>query len=308
MQKNQTVNKTQMKIYAIGAIVLITIVGGVIYFNDQDVESNTDIVTTTVPVIVTPSIQPIEEPIITPKESITDKVPAIIPESVTETQSSSITALQQSVEEVLPITVAEPKKDPLPVLDDSDDIFMAKASQLSWLPAFAKQLIKKDLARNFVTFVDNLSRGDLALKYSPIKKPETKFSINEIDNDMYIDPLSYKRYDAYVDMINSINVDTAITHLNGLTPLLDEAYMELGYEQGTFFITLEQAIEEMLQTPVIRNPIKVIAPSAMYKYADPQLEGLSEAQKLMLRMGPDNITKLRPKLQQIQVSLSELSE
>ena len=109
-------------------------------------------------------------------------------------------------------------------------------------------------------------------------------------------------------MINSINLDVAIAQLKYLTPLLDEAYMELGYEQGAFIPTLEKAVEEMLQAPVIRNPIKVVAPSAMYKYADPQLENLSDVQKLMLRMGPDNITKLRPKLQQIQLALSELTQ
>lgn len=293
----------QMKIYAIGALALITFVGGTIYLNDQEID-NTPLIKSE------PQIEPISNITIPAIQPIIESTPPISEEpSITPTEPIVESSLVQEIDIIEEVPAIEiPKKEPLPTLDNSDNIFMAKASNLSWLPAFAKQLIKKDLARNFVTFVDNLSRGDLALKYSPIKKPATKFSISEIDNDMYINPLSYKRYDAYVDMINSINVDMAIKHLNELNPLLDEAYMELGYEQGTFFITLEQAIDEMLQTPVIRNPIKVVAPSAMYKYDDPQLESLPEAQKLMLRMGPDNITKLRPKLQQIQVSLSALSQ
>jgi hypothetical protein len=44
----------------------------------------------------------------------------------------------------------------------------------------------------------------------------------------------------------------------------------------------------------------------MYKYADPELEALPDAQKLLLRMGPDNILKLKTKLQQIQSALQAL--
>lgn len=299
MQDNQPKNtapQAPIKIYAVGALALISLVGGVIYFNSQTVLGVP--LPDDIPVVVTP-MSPITDPVIVPETetpTIVDETPIIQPQLVTP----PVPVVEVPVIEI-------PKPEPLPALDDSDELFMAKASQLSWLPTFAKQLIKKDLARNFVTFVDNFSRGDLAAKYSPIEKPQQKFSINEVEDDMYIDPISYKRYDAYVDMLNSINLDMAIDNLKELTPLLDEAYMELGYDKGAFMPTLEQAVDEMLQAPVIRNPIKLIAPSAMYKYADPQLESLSDVQKLMLRMGPDNITKLRPKLQQIQVSLSELS-
>jgi len=244
-----------------------------------------------------------------PQEVAEIIAPPVSPEPITEIIPVEIPEVVEVVEAIEPEPVVEEvKPEPLPTLDNSDDIFMEKSSQLSWLPSFASHIIAKDLARNFVTFVDNVSRGELVAKFSPVKRPEQAFSVNEIDNDMYIDPISYKRYDAYAAMINSINLDVAIAQLKYLTPLLDEAYMELGYEQGAFIPTLENAIEEMLQAPVIRNPIKVVAPSAMYKYADSQLESLSDVQKLMLRMGPDNITKLRPKLQQIQMALSELTQ
>jgi len=292
MPENQTTNapsKTPVTIYAVGALVLITLVGGVIYFNGQT------------PSEVTPATPLIENT--PPIETISP--PEVIQEIVEETTPEVIEPAAIVPEEKI---IEEPEPEPLPTLDNSDGVFMEKASQLSWLPSFAEQIIAKDLARNFVTFVDNLSRGELAAKFSPVKRPEQAFSVNEIDQAMYIDPISYKRYDAYAGMINSINLDVAIAQLKYLTPLLDEAYMELGYEQGAFIPTLEKAVEEMLQAPVIRNPIKVVAPSAMYKYADPQLENLSDVQKLMLRMGPDNITKLRPKLQQIQLALSELTQ
>ena len=295
MQENQssTETKAPMKIYAIGALVLVSVVAGVVILNEKTPPPATPIEIVEPKVIPSAEIEvePTPDPIAEPTKVTEEK--AVIPE-VVETK-----IIEPEIELV-------PEPEPLPKLDESDTLAVDKAKELSWLPTATKYINNKDLIRNFVTFIDNASRGDLAAKFSPIVSPTAKFSINEIEQEMYIDPESYKRYTPYVDTINSLNVDMAINALVFMTPLIDEAYMELGYDKGAFTNTLNQALAEMLQAPVIRNPIKVVAPSAMYKYADPQLEGLSDIQKLMLRMGPDNITKLRPKLQQIQGALEQL--
>lgn len=305
MQEEKTA-KAPIKIYAIGALALVSIVGGVIYFN-----ADTTSISPQPIVVVTPEPTEAIIPQTTASQVIAPQEP--MPDHV-DPEPASLEPTTNVVEEVPAAqTQAHPphpkqESEPLPKLDDSDELAINKAATLSWLPVTTKQLIKKDLIRNFVTFVDNVSRGDLATKFSPIIKPKQKFSIDDIENEMYISQDSYKRYDVYVDIVNSLNLDMAINALTQLMPLLDEAYMELGYEKGAFVTTLSLAIDEMLDAPVIRNPIKLVAPSAMYKYADPQLENLSDVQKLMIRMGPDNITKLRPKLQQLQLSLSQLIE
>ncbi|MGB1298886.1 MAG: DUF3014 domain-containing protein [Psychrobium sp.] len=298
MQENQTATpaKAPLKIYAIGAAALVSAVVGVILLNDKEPQP------TSAPVeVITEQTPP---PVVEPEPVVETPVVEPVTETVVEERPIVVAETEQPV----PVVEPEPQPEPLPSLDESDALAMDKAKSLSWLPTATSYLNNKDLVRNFVTFVDNASRGDLAAKFSPIISPSDKFTVNEIEREMYINPESYERYNTYVDVINSLNVDLAISALTTLMPLVDEAYMELGYEQGAFISTLNQALEEMLQAPVIRNPIKVVAPSAMYKYADPQLEGLSDIQKLMLRMGPDNITKLRPKLQQIQGALAQLEQ
>lgn len=295
MQENQssTETKAPIKIYAIGALALASVVAGVIILNDK-----TPPPPPTTPIeVVDPKVIPVAEIEVAP-------TPAPIAEPAKVTEEKTVIPEIVATETVEP--EVEPEPEPLPKLDESDLLAIDKAKELSWLPTATKHINNKDLIRNFVTFVDNASRGDLAAKFSPITSPTTKFSVNEIEQEMYINPESYERYTPYVDTINSLNVDMAMNALIFMAPLIDEAYMELGYDEGAFIGTLSQALTEMLQAPVIRNPIKVVAPSAMYKYADPQLEGLSDIQKLMLRMGPDNITKLRPKLQQIQGALEQL--
>ena len=297
MQENQrsTETKAPMKVYAIGALVLVSAVAGIIILNDETPQPPTpiEIVEPKVTPASDSTVEPTAGPIVEPIKVIEEKT--VAPEAV-------------ATEIIEPEVVPEPEPEPLPKLDASDTLAIDKAKELSWLPTATNHINNKDLIRNFVTFVDNASRGDLATKFSPIFSPKAKFSVNEIDQEMYVDPQSYERYKPYVDTINSLNVDMAINALVFMAPLIDEAYMELGYDEGAFISTLNQALAEMLQAPVIRNPIKVVAPSAMYKYADPQLEGLSDIQKLMLRMGPDNITKLRPKLQQIQGALEQLED
>jgi hypothetical protein len=42
----------------------------------------------------------------------------------------------------------------------------------------------------------------------------------------------------------------------------------------------------------------------LYQFADPELEGLSAGQKIMLRMGAENAAKVKAKLREIRRELS----
>ncbi|MFT6985044.1 MAG: hypothetical protein ACJAT7_000851 [Psychromonas sp.] len=197
---------------------------------------------------------------------------------------------------------------PLPSLNDSDAMVFASTEQLSPLPNYTNLLTTTNIIRNFVVFIDNLSRGELLTKYSPLTKPIEPFSVVKIDNEIYLNEESYHRYDLYVDIINSIDIDFAIDQYRTLKPLFNEAYQELGYAENEFDATLYDAIEMVLNAPIVREPIKLVAPSAMYKFAEAELEALPSADKLMIRMGPDNILKLRVKLQEFQIALEGLSK
>ena len=237
---------------------------------------------------------------------------SVIEARVETTPVIEATAPQQPIAEATEETVtrpaltAAPEAEPaikLPSLDNSDAMALASAQQLSSLPKYAPLLIKQEMIRNFVVFVDNFSRGELVSNFSPLTKPSEPFSIVKVERKMYLNQESYNRYNLYADIINSINVEFAISQYRTLKPLFDEAYQEIGYPEEVFDNRLSEAIELVLNAPIIREPIALVAPSAMYKFADPELEALPDAQKLIMRMGPDNILKLKTKLQQIQSAL-----
>lgn len=285
-------DKNSMEIYIVIAIALLIIVLGTYFYNSQN-SGNSD------PLSELVETQPIPAPII---ES------TVLPiEIIEEPPVIEITELPEKVTEVSPPVpeITDPVV-PLPTLDDSDKLTLGTAVELSWVPSFGSLLNKQDIIRNFVVFIDNLSREELVTKFSPLKAPSQKFSVIELDDEIYLNEDSYQRYDIYIDIINSINIEFAITQYKKLQPLFKQAYQELGYPDSSFEQALSQAISVMISAPIIKQPIKLVAPSAMYKFADPELEQLPSVQKLMIRMGPNNMIKLQPKLQQIQLILDEL--
>ena len=192
----------------------------------------------------------------------------------------------------------------LPLLDNSDP--MALTSVLKLTPSQNQLLIKEEMIRNFVVFVDNLSRGQLMAKFSPLAKPNKPFTTINVDQKIYLDSESYNRYNNYAEIINSINIKVALKHYLLLEPLFDQAYHEIGYPDQAFANRLNEAIDILEETPIIREPIALLSPSVMYKFADPQLEKLPSAQKLLLRMGPDNTLKIKAKLLLIQQALQQM--
>ncbi len=77
----------------------------------------------------------------------------------------------------------------------------------------------------------------------------------------------------------------------------------MGYPEEDFDKTLTVAIVELLKVPVVEGEILLEATVASYKMADPELENLSEAQKHLIRMGPENVRKIQAKLRKIGLAL-----
>jgi hypothetical protein len=89
-----------------------------------------------------------------------------------------------------------------------------------------------------------------------------------------------------------------------MQPLFQQAYEDLGNPNRLFNARLLEVIDHLLQTPDVREPVRLVRPSVYYKYADPKLESLSSGQKLLIRMGPENAGAIKAKLREIQAALT----
>ena len=218
-------------------------------------------------------------------------------------------------EEVEPLIVEEPEQiavkpepvveeevvevDPLPSLDESDSWIQTQLASMTWRKELLKLVINEDMVRRFVVFTDNFAQGLLAYEHSPFTKPSSSFSVLELKEEgtsnatLLWDESSARRFSLYVDLLRSIDSDTLVSWYFEAKPLIDQAYAELGYPEEDFTLILQSAITRVLDMEIPKTPIELTRPSVMYKYKDSELESLDDAEKLLLRIGKDNLLVIK---------------
>jgi hypothetical protein len=199
-----------------------------------------------------------------------------------------------------PEEAPEPEQIALPELNNSTPTVLQEldSSDINIRPLKSSQLI-----RDAVVLADNISNGSIVRDRTIVQRPDGRFSVIEVDGELYIDESSYRRYDALVDWFVSLDAYALADNYELFKPLVQEAYAEIGYPDSDFDNTLMEAIDVLLSTPVPEGLVEVKADSVMYTYADDAYEALPAAQKQLLRMGPDNIERIKQKLREIQKAL-----
>ena len=64
--------------------------------------------------------------------------------------------------------------------------------------------------------------------------------------------------------------------------------------------TMRAGIDRALATPEIEGGVTLVQPQVYYEYADPRLEQLDPLQKQLLRMGPENMARIKTYLGQLK--------
>ena len=188
-------------------------------------------------------------------------------------------------------------------LDESDETISNMAKELSSHPDAASWFMSKDLIRKFVGAVDNIANGLSPRSQIDFFALEENFKIIEKDGLYYVDHEGYDRYNLVGDVFSSLDSEGWVKLYEQSALLIQEAYTDLGYPEEDFDKTLTAAIVELLKAPVIEGDILLEAKVISYAMADPALENLSEAQKHLLRMGPENVRKIQGKLREVGSAL-----
>lgn len=243
-------------------------------------------------------------PVQEPAPAVSEDIPAPLPAPVVPDVQEPEFVDEPQVEPE-PVSEPEPVK-PLPALDESDTEVKQQLLSLNWRAGLASLFITDDMLRNFVVQVDNIAQGRLVSGYAVLQPLEQTFGVTSRD-DLYIaEDKNYKRYDPYIQLLDSVQPAQTLKLYQRYEPLLQQAYAELGYPDSSFRLRLLEAIDVLLDTPDIRYPVVLERPSVMYTYADPQTEALPAAQKQMLRLGADNQKKFKALLKKYQQALQAL--
>lgn len=191
----------------------------------------------------------------------------------------------------------------LPALNQSDEWLRKKAKDLSNYPKLAEWLKVNDLIRRITAAVDNIADGVSPRAHLGFLAPQKAFRAVKKGEILIINPQSYHRYDRVGDAFASLDAAGVVQVFQDLKPLFQEAYRELGYPQQDFQETLIRAIKELLGTPIAEGDIALKEGVIAYYMVDEDLEGLSDAQKHLLRMGPQNTRKIQNKLREMALAL-----
>lgn len=247
---------------------------------------------------------PVQAIITVPSKVTPKKAPPIA--KPTPVVAEPVAPIQDEV--VVPVI----KKDPLPTLDQSDPWLQKKLLSMTWRKELLKLIIDDDMIRRFVVFTDNFANGQIAYEHSPVIRPHNKFTVIESSVKMtkdhqqvwLWDKNSTHRFNLYVDLLRSFDTDTLVKWYIELKPLIDQAYSELGYPDEDFTATLQGAINRVLDMEIPKQPIEIIRPSVMYRFKDPKIESLDAADKLMLRLGKENLLVVKSVLLEISEKLA----
>jgi hypothetical protein len=191
----------------------------------------------------------------------------------------------------------------VPPLDQSDPIVRELVKQLTSHPRIAAWLATDGLIRTFTVAVENVASGATPAERLRVWRPSSGFETIARGRDLHIAPRSYERYDGLADAAASIDPPGAARLYATLKPRIEEAYRDLGYPDTPFDRTLERALVSLLRTPVSDAAARLESKGIGYGYVDPTLEGLTAAQKQLLRMGPRNVRIIQSSLRQIALAL-----
>ena len=194
----------------------------------------------------------------------------------------------------------------LPPLDESDSYFAMELVDI-FGEDIEPMLSDTALIDKTVASVDNLTRGRVSEKIRPIGRIGGSFEVTAAaeNGPYYISPDNFARYDVIVNMLTSADLDQLVASYRRFYPLIQEAYVRLGYPDGYFNDRAVAVIDEMLATPEPERPIQLVRPHVLYEYADPALEDLSAGQKLLLRMGPDHAARVKAVLADIRQRIAQ---
>jgi Protein of unknown function (DUF3014) len=141
--------------------------------------------------------------------------------------------------------------------------------------------------------IDGMGRGMILRKILPMDPPKQAFSVEQDGDIFYMGATSYARYDDYTDTIAALDTGALVETFHTLRPLYKQAYEQLGLNPEDFDNAIIRALDLVLATPEIAEPIALNAKSVVYVYQDPAMESLPALQKQLLRVGPDNLRRIK---------------
>lgn len=199
-----------------------------------------------------------------------------------------------------PASVTDPAAS-LPPLGQMDTFLRALFGALSSHPDLVRWLATNDLIHQLANGIDRASRGQSPARDLPTLRPTDDFGVTRRGSAATIDPASYRRYDRFASLVQSLDPEAVAEVYRTIEPRLNEAYRGLGRAEGDVATAVDAALRLLIDTPIPTEPLRVVpGQGANFAFADPRYEQLLPIQKQLLRMGPENAQRIQARLREIR--------
>ncbi len=197
-----------------------------------------------------------------------------------------------------------PRPEPLPPRDDSDRALVAALAALVGESPLAEFFFGDALVRRFVLTVENLPRETLPMRVRVAKATPGAFATAGGESDRTIHAQNARRYEPFVRFVESVDARRLIAIYLRFYPLLQQEYRSIGFPNRQFNDRVVEAIDDLLAAPEPPEPIALVQPKVMYRFADPELESLSAGRRIMVRIGAGNARAIKAKLREMRTILA----
>ena len=211
---------------------------------------------------------------------------------------------ETAIQHPLPGGQAPASAAPLPSLADSDPALSDALGQVAGSTTVKDYLLPENIIRRLVVTIDNLPRQKVAVQKRPAGAAGGAFIADGDELHATLDAQNFTRYQPMVSVVAKLDMRQVAAVYIRFYPLFQQAYQDLGYPNGYFNDRLVQVIDSLLATPQPAGPIALVRPNIMYAFADPALESRPAGQKLLIRMGPDNMAVIKTKLEELRAAVT----
>lgn len=186
-------------------------------------------------------------------------------------------------------------------LDDSDTQVRAVAQEIS--PDATGWLQPEEQLRKWTLLVKQAAEGKILYEDRPFTFTAPEFVVEERGNRYFIGTQNFARYEPAVDALVKLPADKFVAYYRSWYPLLEQAFAELGLP-GSFDERLDAVIDRILAVEILEGPIELKKPTSVtYKFMDPKLEGASQIDKWLWRMGPENARQIQDLAKRLKLEL-----
>ena len=201
----------------------------------------------------------------------------------------------------------------LPSLDQSDGYVKKALVDLVGRKPVSRFFRLEGALGRFVATVNNLATDGATADLWPVTPTPGRFETETRDGATVASARNAERYAPFVRFADGIDTARAVALYVRLYPLLQRAYEDLGYPGAYLNDRVVTVIDNLLATPNVSGPIRVKrvgldagtgGGAGLYLYEDSALESATAGQKILLRMGTENRTKLIAKLTEIRAQIA----